>query len=730
MLAHKLTVSEQTTKTFKKEHKNQITKKKPKKKEQMSSVEEQTPPVEEQTPAEAATEQTPTQQEAPQEDGAQAVADAAAEGGPQTITAAQQAHATAAAVAAGAISAQAAAAAAGRPLSASLYVGDLDADVGESLLFDIFKKVGPVASIRVCRDSVTRRSLGYAYVNFHNVVDAERALNLINYQGIKGRPCRIMWSHRDPSIRKSGVGNIFIKNLDKDIDNKNLYDTFSDFGNILSCKVETDEHGNSKGYGYVHYETQEEAESAIETVNKMEINNKIVYVGPFVPKRDRQPVNPAETFTNVYVKNLPETVDDAQLNEMFSKFGKVNSACVMQDADGSRKGFGFVNFEEHEHAVAAVEALNMSKMGEKQLYVGRAQKRAERESRLREKFKKMKEERMNKYQGVNLYVKNLDDTIDDEKLRQEFSAYGSITSAKIMTDDKSNSKGFGFVCFTKPEEATKALTEMNGRMVANKPIYVALAQPKDVRRAQLEAHHAQRQQSMRMQQAPGMGMPSGIYPTGAPVFYPQAAGMPPQRAQPLMYPQQVVHRGWPPQRAGPAAARQYQPLPNAYQMPAGGASSRGQTRQRGQQTRGQGQSAQTRGQQQNRRNFKYNTNVRNTVRPEQLMPHMMPAPFMTPDMIMPTNPVEPLTPQRLAAATPDERKQMLGDSLFPLVHAQQPQTAPKITGMILQSIEEPAELLHLIEDPQALTEKINEAVDVLKNHTEQPAEAADATPQA
>jgi len=563
--------------------------------------------------------------------------------------------------------------------SSSLYVGDLLPDINESQLFEIFKQAGAVASIRVCRDAVTRRSLGYAYVNFHNVQDATKALEILNYKDIKGKPCRIMWSQRDPSLRRSQAGNIFIKNLHKSIDNRALYETFSAFGPILSCVVATDEHGNSKGYGFIHFGTQEAADKAIELVNGKLMNGKICFVTSFMPRKERemelQKIEPK--WTNIYVKPLPKTVNADELKKMFEKYGEVTSSVIMNDEKGESKGFGFINFAKHEDAKKAVEDLNGKEHEGQTLFVGRAQKKNEREKELKDTFSKIQKERMNKYQGVNLYIKNVDESIDDDKLRAEFSVCGTITSAKIMKDDKGRTKGFGFVCFSTPEEATKAVTEFNGRLIAGKPIYVALAQKRDQRRAQLEAQFAARNASIRMQQ---QAQASGV--TGSPIFGPMFY---PPGGRGFMYPPQMMGRGRFPARGMP---------PFLPALPPGSAPQGGQNQGR----RGRGRGGQQNGQvPAYPLNIKYNPNVRNPGVP---VPQPQQAPVPDPSL--------PMTA---------ERKMQIGEAIYPLIDAylsplDKSALAGKITGMLLESLEQ-VELMQLLESNESLTQKVSEALEVL-----------------
>ncbi|KAG6539221.1 hypothetical protein ZIOFF_004377 [Zingiber officinale] len=108
----------------------------------------------------------------------------------------------------------------------------------------------------------------------------------------------------------------------------------------------------------------------------------------------------------------------------------------MTEEDGKSKCFGFVNFENPDDVAQAVQELNGQKFDDKEW------------------------ETFDKYQGFNLYSKNLDDSIGDDKLRQLFFGFGTITSCK--------------------------LAEMNGKMIGGKPLYVALAQSKEERKARFQ----------------------------------------------------------------------------------------------------------------------------------------------------------------------------------------------------------------------------------------------------
>ncbi|XP_068006494.1 embryonic polyadenylate-binding protein-like isoform X1 [Melanerpes formicivorus] len=619
----------------------------------------------------------------------------------------------------------------GYPL-ASLYVGDLHPDVTEAMLYEKFSPAGPIMSIRVCRDVATRRSLGYAYINFQQPVDAERALDTMNFEVIKGRPIRIMWSQRDPGLRKSGVGNIFIKNLDDSIDNKALYDTFSAFGNILSCKVVCDENG-SRGYGFVHFETHEAAARAIDTMNGMLLNDRKVFVGHFKSRKEREAEFGARAmeFTNVYIKNFGDDMDDERLRAIFSRFGKTLSVKVMMDSTGRSKGFGFVNFEKHEEAQKAVADMNGKEINGRMVYVGRAQKRLERQSELKRKFEQLKQERVSKYQGVNLYVKNLDDGIDDERLRKEFSPYGTITSAKVMTEG-GHSKGFGFVCFSSPEEATKAVTEMNGRIVSTKPLYVALAQRKEERKAILTNQYMQRLATMRalpgpllgsFQPPPGYFLPPIPPPQTRAAFYAPSPVVPvrpatrwsAQPSRPPPYPSStpILRAPAPPRRLlsnistmrqastqVPRVPHQAQrvdvPIPIAVNIGTQTVSARvpsSPTLPRGPPQ------------------YKYSSTIRNA----QHIGHM--PPMVASQVGEPAVHVqgqEPLTASMLAAAPPQEQKQMIGERLYPLILSMHPSLAGKITGMLLEI--DNSELLLLLESPDSLRSKIEEAVAVLQAH--------------
>jgi len=573
--------------------------------------------------------------------------------------------------------------------NSSLYCGDLRKEVTEANLFRIFNAVGPVSSIRVCRDAVSRQSLGYAYINFVSPVDAERALDTMNFTPINGKPCRLMWSERDPKKRKRTEANLFIRNLHHTIDNKTLFDTFSMFGDILSCKIQTDENGQSLGYGFVHYTTQEAAEKALARVNGMEIAGKKVMVVPHKSRKDRDTKGggtETKDFSNLYLKNFPVEWDEAKLGELVKPFGECQ-VFVAKKEDGVSKGFGFANFTEHEPAKNALEALNGKKFGEgddeKELYVARHMSKLERQKIARESYEKDKQERFTRFDGLNLYVKNLPASTDDAKLQSLFEEFGTITSAKVMVGkEDGKSRGFGFVCFDSKECADRAIKGMHSKMVENKPLFVCHAEMKETRLSRFQSQSRRNvfrpnrpQGPKPPSQYPGGPYPQGMMPPGAHA-YPFPGGFPGAAQHPMM--SHMARPGMPMSR-GPMRGGMPQPV-----MPYGGGAY-------GQPQRGMPQVRNTR-------------SVQRGQVPQWTK--MNPGGGATKHK---TN-QELIT--QLATLDNAQAKQLLGEKLFVEITKYEKDMAGKITGMLLEM--DNTELILLLEDGNALRRKITEALSVLR----------------
>ncbi|KAB5567710.1 hypothetical protein PHYPO_G00236000 [Pangasianodon hypophthalmus] len=167
-------------------------------------------------------------------------------------------------------------------------------------------------------------------------------------------------------------------------------------------------------------------------------------------------------------------MDDRCLHEEFLPFGAVISAKVMME-NGCSRGAGFVSFSSPDEARKAIVEMNGRLLGSRQMYVSPAQSKEEHQGRDGERTDSTGllnlaqiHTRLNRTSGhsaspsclilVVLFVKNLDYSMDDRHLHEAFVPFGTVISAKVMMEN-SRSRGIGFVCYSSPDEATKAIRE-------------------------------------------------------------------------------------------------------------------------------------------------------------------------------------------------------------------------------------------------------------------------------
>ncbi len=332
-----------------------------------------------------------------------------------------------------------------------------------------------------------------ATIIFKDHDKANDARNSLNMKRLKGKALNIMWHEKDNSIRYNNTANIFIKGIPPEIKPREVFELFNKFGEIISIKVCEDEDGNLLGYGYINYYSIDSAENAIKELNKKNIWGSVLEVEHFHKKNERLQSNLGNN--SIYIKNIPDSIkDENDIKNLFKKFGEITWSKILSDNNGRK--FAIIVFTSTESALKAKEEMNDKKIegSDIGLYVDLLQKKSERKRFLTTKIGDINNKLNQEFKNCNLYIKNLPYDLTDEKLKEIFEKYGEVKSVKISKfllvtkiKDKykeiEQSRGFGYVCYTNPESATKAIESLNEKNLpgyenSKRPIIISLFMPK------------------------------------------------------------------------------------------------------------------------------------------------------------------------------------------------------------------------------------------------------------
>jgi len=167
---------------------------------------------------------------------------------------------------------------------ATLYIGNVDQKIDDEILWELMVQAGPVASVHLPKDKITQNHMGYGFIEFKNEEDADYAIKILNMIKLFGKPIRLNKSSRDKRVNEVGA-NLFVGNLGEDVDEKTLYDTFAAFGLLLFAKVMRDEKNETKGFGFISYDTFEAADNALANMNGQFLCNRPISVS-YAYKKD------------------------------------------------------------------------------------------------------------------------------------------------------------------------------------------------------------------------------------------------------------------------------------------------------------------------------------------------------------------------------------------------------------------------------------------------------------
>jgi len=285
------------------------------------------------------------------------------------------------------------------------------------------------------------------YSGIVQIKDAQQfsdAAEAMRYFQINGKWCRALKFDKQllgSNKEKLQNHNVFVRTVNKEWSHQDLHNKFSAFGPIKSLKISMNSDHTSRGYGFICFQDEESAHKSVQGSQ----NDPDAIAMKFEVRQQR---NIFSLVNNVYVKNIPESMSDQEVNALFAPYGNIESMVLSQNPNVKEVKFGFVCYSDKNKvkgtetttkepvdkaygpacAQKAIDALNGKKMSDTlQLYVRAAMKKEDRQN---EKVRETLRYKQSK-KRCNLYVKNFPSDWNEEKLAEVFGQFGETEKGGI-----------------------------------------------------------------------------------------------------------------------------------------------------------------------------------------------------------------------------------------------------------------------------------------------------------
>uniref|UniRef100_A0A7N8Y7H1 RNA binding motif single stranded interacting protein 3 n=1 Tax=Mastacembelus armatus TaxID=205130 RepID=A0A7N8Y7H1_9TELE len=140
--------------------------------------------------------------------------------------------------------------------------------------------------------------------------------------------------------------NLYIRGLPPATTDQDLIKLCQPYGKIVSTKAILDKNTNQcKGYGFVDFDSPAAAQKAVASLKASGVQAQMA------KQQEQDP-------TNLYISNLPVSMDEQELENMLKPFGHVISTRILRDANGLSRGVGFARMESTEKCDVVIQNFN------------------------------------------------------------------------------------------------------------------------------------------------------------------------------------------------------------------------------------------------------------------------------------------------------------------------------------------------------------------------------------